>query len=127
GIDIAMLHRPGQRQRVGRGAQRRIGDVELETRGTTQRAEIADALILADALEDEVRPWIETLRGAQEIGMGIEAFRGKANPHQPLWRSPAAAPQPTGFPGEAQMQFRRMRLPGARTLAAPYLDHARQF
>src|SRR5262249_2674264 len=127
GVDIAVLDRAGEDQSMGRSAQRRIGDVELEAGGPAQRAEIADPLLDADALEDESRAGVMALRRADEVGVHVEALRGEADADQALRRPAAAAPEAARLAGEAQMQLARMRLPGAGSgLAAADLDDARQ-
>src|SRR5262249_15505360 len=88
---------------------------------------IADTLVSADAIEDEANPGIEAFRRPEVVGIGIESLRGKADTDDALGGAPAAAPKAARLPGETQMKFSRVCLPGARALRAPDLDHARQF
>src|SRR5215469_3205154 len=108
---------------MGRRAEALLGDIQLQSRSATERAEIADPLLRADALEDEGGPGIACGFRLHEIGICIEAFRGEADTHQALRCAAARAPEPPRFAGEGEMHLRRMRLPGARSgLPAADLD-----
>ncbi len=127
GIDIAVLDGARQHQRMGRGAQALVGDVELEARGPAEGAEIADPLVRRHALEDEGRARIAARRRLQVIGIGIEALRGEADADQALRGAAAAAPESARLAGEGEMHLGGIGLPGARAgLAAAHLDDAGQ-
>src|SRR5262245_61647101 len=111
-----------------RRAEPAVGAIDLEAGGAVaDEAEITDALVGADALEDEGRARIEAVGPASVVGADVEALRGEAGADQRLRRAAVAPPQAAILSGEAVIVLAGLGCPGADApLGAAHLDDARQ-
>ena len=125
---VGVPQRRGQQQRVRRRAEAEVQPVHLVARGAVidhQRRDVADALVVADALEDERRARIVAVRLANVWRPLVEARRAAADAHQRLRRTTAVAPGAAQLAGGGQHALRRRMLEGPARAPAPHLHHVR--
>ena len=106
--------RGGQHQRVGGRAQLVVDPVQLVAGGAVHhQPELADLLVVADALEDEGGPGVEAVGQAPVAGgVQIPALAGEPDPDDGV-RGPAqVAPDAAGLSGGGQLLLAGMRVPG---------------
>src|SRR5688500_18951687 len=91
-IDIAVASGAGEDERMCRRGERGIRGVQLQTRGTAEDAEVADAIVLGDSFKYEGGTRIKARSRSLVPVARVEPLRHESNPNQPLWWSAIAAP-----------------------------------